>query len=481
MAISIDFLANERDLVRGASNAADALEKVSDSLDDVARDSQRSAGKMETEYRDAARGVDQSNERLERSFRELAQASKQQTSKLGDELGSSTRRGTEEAGRSVEEFSSEAKQNIAETFSSFRGDATDFAQIAQDTLGGLVSGLDGIPAVAAVAAGAAGLGLILGAIETGQVKSEEWREEVSQLAQSLIDTGKDGAPAIDRIVDALKVLATATDDTNLKKLSDLADQAGVSFKQLGATWGGSSDDLRALWREADKNNEAIWESIRAAQARGDANLEEKYRGEARAALELRQEIGKQIGVTAEAEAQYEAYVAAGGPELQAKAEATQSYADSVASALHDAGSAWEDYNQDGITSLEEYNQHIEAQVQAIQQYQENMVSASATLSQEALNYIQSLGQDAAPILQAYVDAPLAQQQRTAANWAALGRAASANYTGTLKAGIPTSVPGTEIVARWRVDDSALRAAIRAQQGVTIGVNLVDARTGRRAW
>lgn len=451
------------------------LEKAVEKVDKADLDS------LEKDFKSAQTATSKYNKELDEAVKNIKEVQRSSRSAASDarKVGDDGEAGLHKFGKAGEEVSGELKQNLGETFSSFRGDASDLAQVFQDTLGGLASGLEGIPAVAAVAAGAAGLGLVLGAIEKGNEQSEAWKESVSQLAQSLIDTGRDGGPAIDRMVDALKTLATTTNNVNLKKLSDLADQANFNFKELGQTWGGSSQDLRVLWRELDSSNDAIWENIRAAQARGDANLEEKYRGEARAALELRQEVGKQIGVTKEAEEQYKAYVAAGGPELEAKAEATKAFGDSVKSALQDAGSAFEDFNKDGTTSLDEYNQHIEEQIAATQKYQENMVTASSTLSQQALNYIESLGEDAAPLLQAYVDAPLDQKQRTAANWAQLGAAAASNYTTNLKAGIPGSVPGP--VVNLTANDSALRAAINAQRGVEIPVKLVPTRGGNIPW
>lgn len=471
MAIQINFLSNVRDFVRGTSNVEDALGDVSDALDDVAADSQRSARKMADSQKDAARDIDQSNERLERSFKELADSSKRSTSQVGDDLARSTKHSTEQAGESVKEFGNEAKQNISETFSSFRGDVSDFGQIAQDTLGGLASGLNGIPAIAAVAAGAAGIGLILGSIETGKAETEEWKAKVADLAGAFIEAGgSGGAAALDHAVDTLKDMATATDGIKLADLAKDARTANLDLRKLGAALGGDVDALKEMWRETGKSNDAIWEATRAAQARGDANLEEKLNGESRATLKLQQQIGQQIGISKEAEAAYRAFVAAGGPELEVKSAALDSFAQSVQDALQDAGSAWEDYNQDGTTNLDEYNQHIEESIASTAAYQANVKTISQQVSQDALNYLLSLGEQAAPILQAYVDAPLAQQQRTAANWDSLGKTSGTSYTNALKSSIPSSVPGPTVVID-DVDTSRIIGQIRQTlDGHTFTVN-----------
>ena len=262
-------------------------------------------------------------------------------------------------------------------------------------------------------------------------------------------------------MDKLKELATASEGVKLSDLAKDAETANVNFERLARTWTGSEDDLRGMWRELNRSNEAVWDSIRAAQKRGDnSNLEERLHAESAATMKLRDEIGQQIGVTQEATAQYEAYVKAGGPELDAKNRAIQAFSDSVQSALQDAGSAWEDYNDDGKTSLDEYNQHIEDQIKSIADYQANIKTLSGTLTQDALNYVLSLGEDAAPIIQAFVDAPLAQQQRTAANWASLGKQSSAAYKTALQNDLANSTVSGPHVVIDDVDTSRIPGMIQ---------------------
>ena len=108
----------------------------------------------------------------------------------------------------------------------------------------------------------------------------------------------------------------------------------------------------------------------------------------------------------------------------------ESYADAVTDSLTEAGQSWEDYTEDGIVNLAKYNDAIEAQAEAVRAYEENMVTVSKDLSAEALTYIASLGPSAAPLLQSFINAPLAEKQRTAANWDTLGRASTDGYKGS---------------------------------------------------
>ena len=92
-------------------------------------------------------------------------------------------------------------------------------------------------------------------------------------------------------------------------------------------------------------------------------------------------------------------------------------------------------------------------------FERNLVTASAHLSQEALDYIRSMGPEAAPLLQAFVDAPLAQKQRTGRNWDVLGRAATDGYR--------------ESLALDQATSNALGGAQRVADGapITFGANL----------
>lgn len=462
MAITIDFLANERGLVRGADNAAEALEEVSDALDDVARDSQRSADKMETEYRNAARGVDQSNERLERSFKELAASSKQSTSKIGDDLDAGTRRGTVAAGKSVEEFSSEAKQNIAETFSSFRGDATDFAQIVQDTLGGLAGSLEGLPAVAAVAAGAAGLGLILGAVEKGTADSAAWKQEVADLTLSMIDAGNTGSASLDTVLDKLRKLATTGDDAGvtLDKLDRLASKSGSSFEDVAQAYAGNTEALEAQVDAGKKRLDQLKqeEPLQVAVGRGrdianKAQQEAIYNQEA-----LNGYLDQASQKAQEAARNAELYAESGAAGMEAKAEQVRS----IDQAYDDAAGAVEDYfnAESGAFDVQKYIDAMTQKAQALDGFRTNMQQAALTLSPEAVQFLQKQGVDAASqLVQSYLKGTADQQQQLNAVWTTAGKTSADSYTGSLVSNLPATVPGPKVV----IDDVDTSTIVRSIQ------------------
>lgn len=169
--------------------------------------------------------------------------------------------------RNTEEVTSELKQNLGETFSSFRGDLEDLPQIAQDTLGGLAGSgaLGGIGGVAATAAGAAGLGMIIGAMDTINERAEALEDRANDMATAFIEAGSN-------VLNATTVAAAAadviTDPEKRKEVQAYADALGVDFptavrayvgdaNALAVVDGVVSDARRENVKLADEQREAL--------------------------------------------------------------------------------------------------------------------------------------------------------------------------------------------------------------------------------
>lgn len=448
MAISINFLANVRDFIRGTSSVEDSLHDVADSLDDVAADSQRAARKMADAQDDAARDIDRSNERLERSFRDLAEQQRKTSSQAGDELGDGMRRGTARASESVEEFSGEFKQNMAETFSSFRGDASDFAQIFQDTLGGLASGLSGVPAVAAVAAGAAGLGLVLGAIENGQAASEAWKQDVADLTQQFIDAGRRGPDALDAMVSKLQELASSTDSAGvgLSKLDDLTRRSGQSFEDVAQAYAGNTDALADLVKAGKERLEQL-EREGAATDENNAKDRAAYAGtidKANAQKDLNGYLEQASEKAQEAAKNAELYAQSGAAGMAAKAELIRN----IDQSYDDAAGAVEDYvdAETGVFDVDKYISAMTEKAKALDGFKDNMQKAALTLSPDALQFLESQGTEAASqLVQSYLQTTGEKQQQLNAVWSTAGKTSADSYTAALRGNLPASVPGPKIV------------------------------------
>lgn len=225
MPIKIDFLANVRDFLRGTDDVEDALDDVSDSLDDTAREGEKSS------------------EKLEASFRELARRARDTADDV-DTIGTKGQSGFRRLGDTGREISGELKQNLGETFSSFRGDLEDLPQIAQDTLGGLAGSgaLGGIPGLIATTVGAAGLGLLIGTFDKAGQASEESAARAGEWAQAYVEAGG-------RIISSATTTATAldiaTDPKRFEEAKTNAKNWGVDVSTAIAAMAGESWALNA--------------------------------------------------------------------------------------------------------------------------------------------------------------------------------------------------------------------------------------------
>lgn len=186
--IRIKFLSDVADFLRGTKDVDKALEDVGDSLDQVARDGDAAADK------------------LEKSFKNV-----------GRDLGTNVKKGAKDADEGLRDLKNNTAQNLKETTASIHS--------AEDAIGGvqglLAESLEGFgPAgVIAGSALAAGLGL---AVSAWQKQSEKIKQLSHDLTDALISDN--GRLSEDSIVSRIKDLAT---DGSITKLADQARKARV--------------------------------------------------------------------------------------------------------------------------------------------------------------------------------------------------------------------------------------------------------------
>ncbi|MGG7509437.1 hypothetical protein [Plantibacter sp. YIM 135249] len=399
--ISIGITSDVRDFLKGTGDIEQALDDVSDALDDVAADAKKDSAKigreLSKETKDASKDAGKSLERVESSFKELAAGAKRETKQASEALSRNTKEGTSQARQDLEELGKEARQNAAETFSSFDGSAQSFADGIQGTLGGIVSELGPVGA-AAGAAGALGIGLIMAAMENGQAESEEFKQSVADLATEFIETGDVGETSIGFIVDRLKELATETDGSkdSLEKLRKVADDSGTSFADLAQAYAGNGDGLKELIKKYKDLEQATQDANVAAQQAGKPLGDIQRRANGLAVLnDYLDQTKKKYDEAAEQE---RLFVESGGEALATKAAAIDSIQDSVDGA---AGS-WEDYQnkETGAIDPAAFLAGVQARLQASNDYASNLEAAQARLSPEAYQYLVDQGIDFAPMLAA---------------------------------------------------------------------------------
>lgn len=363
--------------------------------------------------------------------------------RAGGRYGTDMKAGMHEADEAVKTAKENTASNLKEVAASFDGTAQGAASGLQGLAAEVLEGF-GPGGLIAGAVLAGGIGLIMSGVEQADEQTQAFQADVAALAQSWIETGKEGKLSAAEIVDGLKGLATQT-DTNKASLADVEQQArtlGVPFKDLARVYAEGGDQTQYA---LDKTNQLI-----AAERE---RLNELTAGGTYFATDptlagLEAQRNKLIAVqheTKEAAKREKEWLAAGGPDLQAKADATQTYADGVQGALHDAGDSWDDYKtKEGGLSLDKYLSVTKAKVKAVEEYEGNIGRIAQKGNQAALNYVESLGVDAAPLLEEFVHAPAAKQGELIALWAKLGKSATSSFNSQLQDGIPKTIPSPRL-------------------------------------
>lgn len=466
----INIGANTREFQRGTKDVEGALEDVADALDDVAKDADTTGRKMGDEISDGARDAERSVNRLENSFKDLADASKRETRQASQAVRQNI---TDEGGEAVKEWGDEAKQNVAETFSSFRGDAEDFIGILQDTFGGVISNL-GPMGMAAGAAGALGIGLIMGELEKAKEAEQEFREQVAELAGELIETGGEGADAVQGIADRLKSIATETDKDAMSfdKLRGMAKDMNVDFADLAQAYVDGGGDLQSYLGKLDdliaKEQEVAAEASKYQQAAG---LGTTVHG---IALEKTRDKLQGVADTyAQAERDAASWAESGAAAIQARAEQM----DALQGELDESVSSWSEYvnAETGAIDPAAFIAGMASKREAITNFNTNVqtISQQFGLTHEETQAILDQGLDFAPHLQSIIDSGMTEAYLGEVRASMNGGQAIIDGT-PLSATITTQTDAT--AAEQELDSAATErtAPVKAEADTTTAGNSLDA-------
>lgn len=380
------------------------LEDAQKALLDMGKDGEKGGDRIEDALRSAQRETKDTKREIEDLSRELEDAGRS-----GSRIGDGVKAGAQKADGAVREFSEEAKQNLSETVSSFRGEGEDIAQIVQDTFGGVVSSLGPIGMAAGVA-GAAGIGLLLAQFEKAQESEEEFREKVRELAEELIETGGIGETSIGYIADQLRELALETDPgaLSLAKIRREAERLGLDFKDLATAYAGGTSAL-------EEQIEVLDDLITEEQQRYAEGINQynQYSGAidttSKNLKEQRDALQRVAEATEDARQQEEDYITTGAAALAARGEA----AEALQSELNSAIGTWGEYHdaETGATDPAAYISAMQARIDATSNFNSNVQTLASEfgLSFEETQSILDQGVDFAPMLQSIIDSGLSAQ------------------------------------------------------------------------
>lgn len=258
---SINAMLNASKWLRGTKDMEDSLTDLEGALDDVADEVKKldRADGLKDLAKDADRAEDEMSD-LEKRLRKVRD-------EAGD-IGDKGDAGFRKLGAAGEEVSSELKQNLGETFSSFRGDIEDLPQVAQDVFGGLAGSVGGLAGSLALAAGAAGIGLLIAQFQAADEAAKESAARAAEWADAFIEAG---SKTLTFEQQAAKVRDIITDDERYKQATENAKLWGVSIDTAVAALAGSESAIDEVTGALDKKREASEKDAAAAQEMAEAN------------------------------------------------------------------------------------------------------------------------------------------------------------------------------------------------------------------
>lgn len=242
MGLSLDIGANTRAAVRGMKDIEDSIDKTADALDDMARDGGRAGDKLENTFRDIVNDA----RKADRAIESVGSTGKDSFRKLDD---------------AAEEASGELRQNLGETFSSFRGDLEDIPQIAQDVFGGLAGGASSLAGSLALAGGAAGVGLLVAGFQLAEEERQKLEDRADNLAKAYIEAGTS-------VLDAMSIASRASEILTGDERGDAeryAEVLGITIPEAARAMAGDLNQLavvNAIAAKAMDENRQIADGMR---------------------------------------------------------------------------------------------------------------------------------------------------------------------------------------------------------------------------
>jgi hypothetical protein len=371
--INIDADLGVRGFLKGTKDMEEALQDVSDELEDTAKEGDKGLEKLSDKLAEAAKAAKKAGDDIEKS------------------VGGGTKRGAAQAVDATETVQKEAVANLSETVSSFDGTVSSFAGAIQGTLGGIIQDLSGMGLALGVA-GAVGVGYLIKEFEKAEIDAERMKERIGLMAEQLIETGD---VSLSFVIDQMKQLASETEDgvTNLSDLAQIANAAEESLGALATAYAGDAKGLKQLVEQKKaqlKVEKDTAEALKAANGEMDAGAL-AAQGKAQATQVYVEKLDAAAKGAEEAQKAEEDWLAAGGEEMLTK----QAMVESINTAYDDAAGSVDDFvnEESKIFDVEAYLTAMHERETALKNYQETLTTSG--LSNEAMNFLNEQGVEAA--------------------------------------------------------------------------------------
>lgn len=358
--INLDADLGVRGFLKGTKDMEEALQDVSDELENTAKEGDKGLEKLSDKLIEAKKAAD-----------DAAQS--------GDKLGSSYKKGAKEAEGGLQDFKQEANSTAKESAASFDGSAESIVDSFQEIAANAFAGFGPAGAIAGLAA-AAGIGIASAAILDSEEKAKAAKQRIADLGTAFIESGADVAQ-VEAFKEALQGIVTNADDAavkidDLRKYTEKYGEAVPSVSDFAIAYSGNADAIEKVTDQLEKAIEAEKEKNYTTKtgAEQSSKRQDAYQAEIDKLDKIQEE-------TAAAKQIEEDWLASGGAEIQAKADAigqiNASYDDAVYSVDNFKNA------ETGIYDLDAYAASIEERARLLEEYQSNLAKSGLTTEQKA--------------------------------------------------------------------------------------------------
>ena len=359
--IVINFLSDVRDFLRGTGDVEEALDDVVDSLEDVSKEGDQAAEKLADSFKD--------------NMKEVSRAARE----AGDGIGYDLNRGTKKAEGGFKDFKEEANSTAKESAASFDGSAESIVGSFQEIAANAFEGFGPAGAIAGLAV-AAGIGLATAEFQKSEEAAQLAKDRIAELGTAFIESGADIAQ-VEAFQEALKGIVTNADDAtvkvdDLRKITKKYGDQVPSVAEFATAYAGNADAIESVTEQLEAAIKAEEEKTFKTKAGANASRDkqEAYQGE----IDKLQGIQEEAELAAQIE---EEWLAAGGAEAQAKADAiatiNAAYDDVVGSIL--------DFKDEetGLLDTQAFIDAIQARKDQLASYQTDLAGMGLTTEQKA--------------------------------------------------------------------------------------------------
>lgn len=440
--INVDAKLGASGFVKGAKDMEKALDEVSEAMEDVAKSGDQDVDKLTDKLKEAKRAAD-----------EAADA--------GDRVGKGFRKGTDEANEGVKDLKNNAESNAKEVTASFDGSVESIVDGFQGLAAEAFEGF-GPAGLIAGAALAAGIGLATAEFQRSEEAAKAAKERVAELGTAFIESGADTAQ-VEAFQEALKGIITNADDAaakvdDLRKFTEKYGKSVPNVSEMAMAYAGNADAIESVTEQLeaaiDAEKEKEFRTKQGAEASKDK--QDAYQGE----IDKLEKIQEEAELAAQIE---EDWLASGGAEAQAKADAIGQINDAYDEAVFSVDNFKN--AETGIYDLDAYAQSIRDREQLLLDYQSALADSGLTTEQKAA--LNEMGvEQANAILQGLKDPNVSEETKK-----------------TIKNGLKTASSEGSGVAKKEIEDAfkkPVEAKVQVKADTSMAQtdldNLIKART-----